>query len=315
MAVLERTLSSNLSVSDPDGNVDLQYIYNYVAENSATATDFIYKLIYVNGVLTRTLSDNAEINDFISRDIFLWHNALDRILSSTLDVSDGDIKNYTVSNYIADNGINIYDLIGIVTGGATALNRVLSDSISLSDLSLDQRITEIIIAEVIAVTDASHVNPLLTRLLQSGISVTDLVNVITSAEGELPRILTSSVAVNDTLDVNLLLARLLQSNIDINDLIALIEGNILSAILSSNVDINDSSDIQKHFSRLLQSNADTNDIIGIIEGIIYEVTIGSSISIDDDMTRQIVLGLQQINKMIVEAKLLDIKVGVDNGSN
>lgn len=87
-----------------------------------------------------------------------------RILNSNIITDDGDLQRFLIANYRVINDFNLQDAIERLTTGSIILNRVLSSSTLIFDLTTDQRISGFVLSESLLISDSITTDVLLSTL-------------------------------------------------------------------------------------------------------------------------------------------------------
>jgi len=218
-----------------------------------------------------------------------------RTLSSSIDLSDGDLQRLQEFNYLVANNATINDnvviqellsrillssldindeLVRTITAAGAALERLLVSSLDINDnlineLQANRLLTDNVDLYDLIVREILVSGTLVSRILSSSIDVNDSL----SRDALLFRLLISTANTSDSLDVGKLILRLLNDNADLSDsIISLIQGLIVSRTLSSNLGISD-GDLQ----RIQDINYTTANSIDAIDNILRVVTGGATV--------------------------------------
>jgi len=325
VAPILRILSSGLNVSDEIKSTSLHLV---TLASSLNVQDSAV----VEELLVRALLSTLDTNDLLIRTIQLYVAAIERTLSSNINVDDGTLERLQDINYTTANNVDANDnIIRTIESANVIAERFLSSNLEINDK---------LIAQVLAIrlaTDNIELFDLLLREIFGGVLFTRVlassldINDNVSQSALLFRLLIGSVSASDTLHIEKLLLRSLNDNTEVADaIVSLIQGviktrvlsselNIFDAILlvsnstrllSSAVEFNESLQIEKLLNRKLTDTTEITDaIISLLQGIILTRVLSSEIEILDalDIISNLTRGLTSLvglNDAALTAKLL-----------
>ena len=166
-------------------------IYSRTLSDSANATD--QQQAYEDKL--RLLFSNLDISDSLIRTLQLAGAAIERVLSSNINVNDL-VSRDLILNRLLGSDVDVNDAIQSFVG--TIISRLLSSNINLYDVINTQKEIERLLVESLILTDSILSDKELHRLLSDNLDLVDVIaRTITLTPQSYNRILSDSAAIQD----------------------------------------------------------------------------------------------------------------------
>lgn len=256
---------------------------------SLRSNPLINDSINIEQLAFRIVQSNVELSDLLIRAIVTEELAIDRILTSSIDLLDQLIST-VFNNRKLLSSTNILDVVF----RDLLAERLMLDSLQVTDLEIIEKLIYRLLTDTLELSDSVSrliQGVILSKVLTSTISVFDAVIV----GQQITRVLSEVLPIQDKLLSQELLNRNLFNNVEVVDFISSASFSVQSFVLSDQISIEDASQIEKILHKYLVST------VNVIDAIVRNLQLGpqdltrvliDNIDILDIIVRIVTSGLQ-----------------------